>query len=377
MSQTFDPYGNPYSSTGAGQSTFGFAGEQTDNNGLVFLRARYYNPAQGGFGQRDTFRGSIMSPASLNPYAYAHGNPVMFTDPSGLCIALTDFDVSPEGSLVGKCIGNLIDYAKVALNPLSRSEEKDRAFHLYINPLGVEARQFANEGNETFATWNRYVGGGRLGSSQFGQWLGYRDTSAYYAGNPDAYYRDRWSNFGLVMELWGYACLAIGPANAAKTRSWDLPPNYLSNRAGNAWHRFIWGNDPTFMMGTKPIKTSRGFDYHRIDAGGYRFNNVIELDRLQDATDILAAADDAPGYYLLNGTERMAFRDTVRGIISGTIFKERSATLIGQIRTVGRWRFLYQIPDAEAAMTSEIHRVFEKNVAESIIAALDDVRVRP
>ncbi len=81
MAQTFDPYGNPYAYTGPTESatSYGFTGEQTDSNGLVFLRARYYHPAQGRFTQMDPSR------QEDNPYRYAASNPVMLIDPSGMC----------------------------------------------------------------------------------------------------------------------------------------------------------------------------------------------------------------------------------------------------------------------------------------------------
>jgi YD repeat-containing protein len=53
FTQVFDPYGNPYASAGADSTSWGFTGEQTDSNGLIFLRARYYDPRQGKFLQRD------------------------------------------------------------------------------------------------------------------------------------------------------------------------------------------------------------------------------------------------------------------------------------------------------------------------------------
>jgi len=49
LAQSFDPFGNVLQQTGSGQSAFGYTGEQTDPTGLVFLRARYYNPAVGRF----------------------------------------------------------------------------------------------------------------------------------------------------------------------------------------------------------------------------------------------------------------------------------------------------------------------------------------
>jgi len=79
LAQTFDPYGNLYASAGAGQSAFGFANEYTDATGLLYLRARYYNPAQGRFLNMDPSR------QEQNPYWYVGGNPVLYTDPAGLC----------------------------------------------------------------------------------------------------------------------------------------------------------------------------------------------------------------------------------------------------------------------------------------------------
>lgn len=64
---------------------FGFTGEPTDTNDLVYLRNRYYNPHLGTFLSMDPHEGDFNDPMSLNRYAYARGNPVNLTDPSGLC----------------------------------------------------------------------------------------------------------------------------------------------------------------------------------------------------------------------------------------------------------------------------------------------------
>jgi RHS repeat-associated protein len=80
LAQTFDPYGNPYAKADTATSNLGFTGEQTDSNGFVFLRARYYNPAQGGFFQTDPSR------MEQNYYEYVTANPIGFTDPSGLIL---------------------------------------------------------------------------------------------------------------------------------------------------------------------------------------------------------------------------------------------------------------------------------------------------
>jgi RHS repeat-associated protein len=76
--------GNPYLDAGDEKPSWGFTGEQTDENGLIFLRARYYQPGQGRLLTMDPWKGDQQRPMSLNPWLYTYGNPVMYTDPSGL-----------------------------------------------------------------------------------------------------------------------------------------------------------------------------------------------------------------------------------------------------------------------------------------------------
>ena len=65
--------------------SYGFTGEQYgDSTQLLFLRARYYNPADGRFQSRDTWGGDYNRPLSLNRWMYVEGNPVNYTDPTGL-----------------------------------------------------------------------------------------------------------------------------------------------------------------------------------------------------------------------------------------------------------------------------------------------------
>jgi RHS repeat-associated protein len=78
LTQTYDPYGTVYASVGVGASSYGYTNEYTDATGLLYLRARYYNPSMGRFLNVDPSR------QERNLYEYATSNPVMFTDPSGL-----------------------------------------------------------------------------------------------------------------------------------------------------------------------------------------------------------------------------------------------------------------------------------------------------
>jgi RHS repeat-associated protein len=66
------------------ESYYGFNGEDYNSlTGLQYLRARYYEPESGTFLTRDSYLGNITQPLSLNRYAYAMNNPLMYTDPSG------------------------------------------------------------------------------------------------------------------------------------------------------------------------------------------------------------------------------------------------------------------------------------------------------
>ena len=59
-------------------------GVVTDDNGLIYMRARYYSPELRRFVNADIIAGKITNAITLNRYAYANGNPVSFVDPRGL-----------------------------------------------------------------------------------------------------------------------------------------------------------------------------------------------------------------------------------------------------------------------------------------------------
>ena len=68
----------------------GRCGVSTDDNGLYYMRQRYYNPEIKRFVNQDVVRGSLDNSQSLNRYSYVQGNPISYTDPFGL---------SPENGL--------------------------------------------------------------------------------------------------------------------------------------------------------------------------------------------------------------------------------------------------------------------------------------
>lgn len=78
-------YGELARSSGLGPTLLGYAGQLTDPSGLVYMRARWYDPEAGRFLTRDPHPGEHALPVSLNAFLYAHARPTLLTDPTGAC----------------------------------------------------------------------------------------------------------------------------------------------------------------------------------------------------------------------------------------------------------------------------------------------------
>ena len=97
-----DPYGDLIAATGTNPTPFEYTGEPEDQNGLLHLRARYYDPSRGVFNSLDPLE-------TLNRYGYVNGDPVNNADPSGL---ITWGDLAVANNAVG-CSGggmNVLSY---------------------------------------------------------------------------------------------------------------------------------------------------------------------------------------------------------------------------------------------------------------------------
>ncbi|WPB79518.1 FG-GAP-like repeat-containing protein [Archangium violaceum] len=79
----YSAFGARVASSGSVASTRGYGGHETDESGLVYMNARYYDPQLGRFISPDTVVPSPDNPQALNRYTYVYNNPISNTDPTG------------------------------------------------------------------------------------------------------------------------------------------------------------------------------------------------------------------------------------------------------------------------------------------------------
>jgi len=83
FSTSYEPFGKPFAP--GGSEAYKYTGEKHDDpTGLVYLRARQYDPEIGRFVSADPVLGSLGMPQTLNRYAYVTNNPLNRVDPSGM-----------------------------------------------------------------------------------------------------------------------------------------------------------------------------------------------------------------------------------------------------------------------------------------------------
>jgi RHS repeat-associated protein len=82
------PFGESLGSN-TGFTAHGFLNKPEDATGLDQIGARYYDAQVGTFISPDPLL-AVASPMGMNAYTYAAGNPVAYSDPTGLCLADPD-----------------------------------------------------------------------------------------------------------------------------------------------------------------------------------------------------------------------------------------------------------------------------------------------
>ena len=92
----YDAWGNVINQTGSVEH-YGYTGREPDGTGLIYYRARYYDPQTGRFISRDP----AGMPDGVNRYVYVGNDPVNFTDPSG------EIAVNGAGAAIGGVYGGV------------------------------------------------------------------------------------------------------------------------------------------------------------------------------------------------------------------------------------------------------------------------------
>ncbi|WP_027092750.1 RHS repeat domain-containing protein [Cohnella thermotolerans] len=136
-SYSYDEWGNLTRQTEQVPNIFKYAGEVYDSEtGLYYLRARYYDPSIGRFINEDTYEGQIDNPLSLNLYTYVENNPLIYSDPSGMCGIRSWGDAGDCFVKAGKAVKTAAvatynffigDDLNTLLDPNSSQQEKDMA----------------------------------------------------------------------------------------------------------------------------------------------------------------------------------------------------------------------------------------------------------
>jgi RHS repeat-associated protein len=99
---SYDPYGVPTltadsGGNGTSQNPYTFKnGVQERTTGWIHYGARWYDPTTGRFTQQDTMDAPL-DPHNANRYAYAGGDPVNVSDPSGRIAALILAKIIADG----------------------------------------------------------------------------------------------------------------------------------------------------------------------------------------------------------------------------------------------------------------------------------------
>jgi RHS repeat-associated protein len=167
----YDAWGQYRNGTAPGglEPKVGYTGHQFDpETGLVYARARYYDPELGRFISRDTFEGDLADAPSLHRYAYAANNPLANVDPTGNWWSRRDWENSGNvlaGYAVGVAkvfgaVGFLTYYttgaALYALTDDPTYKGQADTFNQSLHALGEAAESPGKFGK---ALWEGFIGG--------------------------------------------------------------------------------------------------------------------------------------------------------------------------------------------------------------------------
>ena len=245
-------------------------GVMTDENGLYYMRARYYNPDIKRFINQDILTGSIGESPSLNRYSYVQGNPVSYLDPFGLSIF--DFDLKKAVHAVLDIIGCVpggIGMGADLLNALLYLKEgetgealKSLLFAFVPGGVGALANYGVKAGklSEKALTALTYV---QASMNTAGTIIGADAT-----GNAIAFMIDKYLVQGAevtsdtLIECMEIAAGGLQTATSAKGMSDSLPKAEIDKRLKDTFVYIMTDNSGKISFGNESGKrsTTLGFD---------------------------------------------------------------------------------------------------------------------
>jgi RHS repeat-associated protein len=178
----YSPFGSITHREGTHDTPFlftGFFGNQTDSNGLIHMRARFYNPLIRRFVNADPAQ------QGWNWYAYAAGNPMGFVDPTGLGNASVLNAVQTGLSFLGMVpvVGFVADIANAGIS-VARGNYADAAINFAAAVPGAgQAVMGAKLAGAGLGIWGAVRAADRLGD--FGRGAS-KGTRVFWSGGKQA-----------------------------------------------------------------------------------------------------------------------------------------------------------------------------------------------
>jgi RHS repeat-associated protein len=131
----YDAFGIIVGISGSTSNNYLYTGEEYDNNiGSYYLRARYYNQAQGRLLTRDKNSFPLENPVELNKYVYVANDSVNKIDPEGLA-----------GIVDQSFIKQTLSRTPKVLSTLGKEYVLDQATEMVANFLIGQARDLRNQ----------------------------------------------------------------------------------------------------------------------------------------------------------------------------------------------------------------------------------------
>jgi len=149
---------------GTSDNTRRFTGETQDPTGLIYLRARYYDPATGRFLTRDPFPGLAALPQTQHPYIYVGNNPVNLTDPGGRFVFVN--------VIVGVAAGGLVGAGAYAISVTMSGQQFSTRDMLIVAGTGAVAGGLIGSGVGIRAMVGTGAGSSALGYLAANAWTG-------------------------------------------------------------------------------------------------------------------------------------------------------------------------------------------------------------